>query len=263
MRWLESKTGISVDTSYFLRRLILREMRRPTLLIPAVFPNPEIYPLDNVNVVGLNGFNITLFGFWNTPENGSQEAMQEKHEAEAKAVLYDMAAQFSRAGALTDVQLHFGHSGTEEGEFQERIAAETNVDGVLIPKRLTRFSNILVPLRDDRKLDEIVDFICGFDRANIFVVELYHAAPNGTAIEAVKRMLTDAKQALLNRGFVENDLEITAKVTDNVEAAIVDRVHSHNIVIVGETGELEIEDRFLGPIHNYIANKTNTPIIVI
>lgn len=238
-------------------------MSRPTLLIPVVFPDPDVYPLDDVNIVGLNGFEIILFGYWETPEGTSREAAREAHETEAEAVLYEMAAQFSRAGASTDIQLHFGPAGVEEGALQDRIAEETDASGVLIPKRLTMPNNVLVPIRDDRKLAEIVDFVSAFDRETTFVLELYHAAPDEAAADGAKRMLEGVKATLLDRGFSENNVEVTVEVADDPGSAIADRARKHNVVVMGGTEELDIENRFFGPLYEYIAEETKTPIAVV
>lgn len=238
-------------------------MSRPTILIPVVFPDPDIYPMDDVNIVGLNGFDIVLFGYWETPEGTTPETAREEHETEAEAVLYDMAAQFSRAGASTDIQLHFGPPGDAEGVLQDRIAAETDVDGILVPNQLTMLNNVLIPLRDTRKRDEIVDFVSAFEKDRIFVLELYHATPDETRVEAAERMLEGVKRMLLDRGFSDNDVEVTVEVTDDPASAVADRARNHNIVVMGETEEVGVEDRFFGPIYDYIAEETETPIAVI
>lgn len=238
-------------------------MSRPTLLIPVVFPDPDVYPLDDVNIVGLSGFNVILFGYWETPEGTAPEVAREAHETAAEAVLYDMAAQLSRAGASTDVQLHFGPPGDAEGVLQDRIVAETDADGILVPNKLTMLNNVLVPLRDARKRDEIVDFVSAFDNDRIFVLELYHATSDGASVEAAEQMLEDVKRVLLDRGFSDNDVEVTVEVTDDPASAVADRARNHNIVVMGETEELDDEGRFLGPIYDYIARETETPIAVI
>lgn len=238
-------------------------MAKPTLLIPIVFPDPEPYPLTDPYIEGLNGFDIVLFGYWEVPDGTSPEAARDAHETEAEAVLYETAADFSHAGASTDVQLHFGRAGAEEDALQDRIAEEADADGVLIPRRLSMLNNVLVPLRDDRKLDEVVDFVSAFDPETIFVVELYHAAHDASDVGEAETMLEAVKRTLLDRGFSESDLEVTVEVHADAGAAIVDRARNHNIVVMGETEELDDETRFLGPVYRVIAERTDTPIVVI
>ena len=236
---------------------------RPTLLIPIVFPDPDPYPLTDMDVEGLNGFDIVLFGYWQIEDGVSPTAARAAHETEAEAVLYETAAYFSHAGASTDIELHFGPAGTKESQLQDRIVAETDADGILIPKRFSMLNNVLVPLRDDRNVEEIVDFVSAFDPATIFVLELYHVAPDAAGVEDAKRMLERVERTLLDRGFTDSDIETTVDVGDQAGAAIVERARNHNVVVMGATEELDFEDRFLGPQFRYVAERTSTPIVVI
>jgi hypothetical protein len=36
---------------------------RPTLLIPVVFPEPELHPMTDMHLAGLNGFDVVLSGY--------------------------------------------------------------------------------------------------------------------------------------------------------------------------------------------------------
>jgi len=239
----------------------MRDVRQQTLLIPVVFPDPEIE--TDPNIEGLEGFDITLLGYWEIPGGTTPETAREMHETEAEAVLYEMAANLSRAGASTDIQLHFGPEGDGQEELQDRIVAETDPDGVLVPDNLTMLNNILVPLRDNRRQDKIVDFVSVFDHDMIFVIELSHAAADEAAVESATEMLEDVKATLLDRGFSEADIEITVEVTDDASASIVERARDHNLVVIGETEESAIPDRFLGPVYETIHEETDTPIAII
>lgn len=238
-------------------------MSRPTLLIPIVFPDPEPYPLTDMYVEGLSSFNIVLFGYWVIPESTSPEAAREAHETEAEAILYETAAHFSHAGASTDIQLHFGPGGDEKLALQERIVEETDADGVLIPKHFSMVNNVLVPLRDDRKQEKIVEFVSALDPETIFALELFHVAPNDDAVEAAEEMLSGIRQTLLDSGFSESDLELTVEVSDDAGAALVERARNHNLVAMGETEEEPVDDHFMGTVFRHLADRTDTPIVVI
>jgi hypothetical protein len=239
----------------------MRDVRQQTLLIPVVFPDPEIE--TDPTIEGLEGFDITLLGYWEIPGGTTPETAREMHETEAKAVLYEMAANLSRAGASTEIQLHFGPGGEGLEKLQDHIVAETDPDGVLIPDNLSMLNNILVPLRDNRRQDKIIDFVSVFDHDMIFVIELYHAAADDAAVEVASEMLEGVKETLLDRGFSEADIEITVEVTDDASAAIVERSRDHNLVVMGETEEGAIPERFLGPVYETIDEETDTPIAVI
>lgn len=239
----------------------MRDVRQQTLLIPVVFPDPDIE--TDATLEGLKGFDIMLLGYWEIPGGTSSERAREMHETEARAVLYEIAANLSRAGASTDIQLHFGPGGDGLEKLQDHIVADTDPDGVLLPDNLSMLNNILVPLRDNRRKDKIIDFVSVFDHEMIFVIELYHAATDQAAVDSARTMLEDIKETFLERGFSEADIEITVEVTDDTSAAIVDRSRGHNLVVMGETEDESAPNRFLGPVYETIEGKTDTPIAII
>lgn len=238
-------------------------MARPTLLIPVVFPDPDPHSLVDSNLGGLSGFDVLLFGYWEVPGGATAEAVRAEHETEAEAVLYDLAARFSEAGASTDVQLHFGPGGPERLALQDRILEETDPDGVLLPRPITLLNNVFVALRDDRKRDRIVEFASAFDRETMFALELFHAAPDESAAEEAREMLAEVKATLVDRGFSTDAVETTVEVADDPAAAIARRARSHNVVVMGETELPDAEDRIFGPVYRRVAEEADVPIVAV
>jgi len=234
-------------------------MGRMTLLLPVFLPRETA--LIGANLRGFSGFDIVLFGYWSVPEGTDPAVVRETHESEAQAKLYELAAEFSRAGAPTDVRLHFGPTGEHMDALQERTAEEVEADAVVVPNRITGWNNVLVPLRDDRNADRIVEFLDAFAPETIFVIELFHAATDPGDAEAAREMLDGVELALLDRGFTESDVEATVEVVDDPEAAIIERAGRHNVVVIGETEELT--DRFLGPTYERLAENIDVPVVVV
>ena len=235
-------------------------MTKQTVLIPVLFPDPALHPIAESSIVGLDGFDIVLFGYWKLPENVSPEAVREKHETEAQAILYEMAAKFSRAGTSTEIQLHFGPGDAENRELQNRISKETDPDCVLIADDLASFHNILVPMRDDRHAEQIVEFVTSFDTDDVFIIELYHVAPDEAEAETGEEMLATMEATLLGRGFSEADIETTVEVADDAMAAIAAKAGNHNIVVTGQPAG---DERLFSPVCEYVDEQTKTPIAVI
>lgn len=237
-------------------------MSRPTILLPVVFPDPAPYPLTEIPLEKLTGLDIVLSGYWEVPEHRSVEDAREAHQTEADAVLYDMAAQFSRAGAPTDIQLQFGPAGAAE-HHQKRVVEETDTDGILLADRLSSFHNILVPLRDARRQEEVVEFVSKFAPEDLFVVELYHVSPDETDVGPAKEMLQSVKELLLDRGFSDSDIEITVEVAADAKATIAAKARDYNLVVMGETEDPDTEGELFGPICTFIAEEADRPIIVV
>lgn len=219
--------------------------------------------MEDINVRVLEGFSIILLGYWVIPEDSTAEASREAHETEAEAVLYELAAQFSHGGVSTDVQLHFGDGGPEMQDLQASIVEKADPDGILRATELTSINNVLVPLRDDRHKDDLIEFVSAFDTDSIFVAELYHAVPEERAVKEGEEVLSEIKDGLLALEFTEDDLETTVEVVEDPLSGIAAKARAHNIVVVGETEEINEENRVFGPVSEYILDETNTSVIIV
>lgn len=239
----------------------MADPQRKTVLLPVIFPDPN--RLEDAYFEGLDGFHLILMGYWEIPGGANAERAREEHQTEAEAVLYEMASEFSRAGAETDIQLHFGPGGEERSKLQDKILEETDPDGVLMPGTLSMPNNVLVPLRGERNLTEILDFVSQFDHDEIFAIELYHVVSDESDVQAGEEFLERVEESLLERGFSESDIQRTVEVADDPGDAIARVADTHNVVVMGETEELAVEEHFFGPTFQRISEQTNTPIVVV
>lgn len=238
-------------------------MSPPTLVIPVVFPDPALHPVNAVDLKGLNRFDIVLSGYWELDETQSTANAREAHETEADAVLYDMAAAFSRAGASTEIRLHFGPTGEAGRDHLTTVVEATDADGIMQADQFSSLLNILIPLRDVRHQQEILEFVSQLDPDSIFVVELYHVAADEDAAVTAEEMLRTVEETLLGRGFTESDIERTVAVADDASTALADCARDHHLVVMGETERPDADDQFFGPVSQDIATEAETPIIVV
>lgn len=238
-------------------------MSGPTLVLPVVFPEPALYPLDDTHLEGLNRFDIVLSGYWEVPDQATPAEARDANETAAHAVLYEMAAAFSHAGASTTIRLDFGPPGVAEREYQARVVEDTDAAGIMLADSLSSLLNILIPLRDSRHQGEIVAFVSTLNPESIFAVELYHVTPDEQAVPAAAEMLEGVEQTLLDRGFSEADIERTVEVSADANAAITARARDHHLVVMGETEDPDADDQLFGPVCQYIAGEAGTPTIVV
>lgn len=238
-------------------------MSRPTLLIPVVFPGSAPESLVDANLGGLSGFDVVLFGYWEVPGGATAERVRADNETEAEAVLYDLAARFSEAGASTDVELHFGPGGDDRRALGDRILAEADPDAVLLPGSLTLLNNVLVALRDGRKRDRVVEVASAFDGETMFALELFHAAPDEATVDPGREMLAEVRERFLAEGFSADAVETTVEVADDPAEAIARRARNHNVVVMGETELPDAEDRLFGPVYRRVADGAEVPVVVV
>lgn len=237
-------------------------MPTDTVLIPVVFPDPEITPLHDSFVRELRGFEVTLFGYWEVEDGESLDEARDAHETAAEATLYDLASQFSREGIPTDVQLQFGRAGEEEREFREHIADQIHASAILLSESSTLLRRVLVAIRDEDDGAQLTELTGALDPETTLRVELYHAAESDGAVTHAEEFLAGMRETLHEQGFSDVDLTTTVEVTDDPAFSIAQRARDYELVVLGETAQLDIEDRVFGETYEYIAEQTDVPILL-
>lgn len=231
-----------------------------TLVVPIHFPEPEITPISDTTAETLAGFDVVLFGYWATEEEPA--TARETNEPAAKGVLYEAAATLSRAGAVTDVRLDFGPE-SERPSRQEALAAEIDADGVLLPARLPALRELLVPVRDSRQRDAILDVVSAFDPDHLIEVHLYHATEEESAVSDKEAMLRELRSELVTRRFPEAVVTMDVEVTDDTLYSVGQQARNYEVTVVGGTEEHDAADRIFGPASEYVLAESDSPVLVV
>ncbi|MFB6359949.1 MAG: universal stress protein [Halobacteriales archaeon] len=238
-------------------------MSRPTVLLPVLFPDPEFYPVSETLIEEFSGFDIVLFGHWEVPAEVGRDEARNRHRTEADAVLYEFAAEFSRAGARTDVQLHFGPPRDGGDELRDRIAEQTHADAILVPNPFSALGQVLVPIRDARNQPKLIEIVGTLNEQTVIDLELFHLCADESEKDEAQEMLETVREGLIERGFPELEVETIVEVGDDPAYAISERARAHDLVIMGETAQPDYKDQVFGPVYEFVADRSEDPIMVV
>lgn len=237
-------------------------MSRETLVVPVIFPNPELHPLHTSLVKELENFEITLLGYWEVPEDDDPDEIRAAHQTEAEGILYEIAAAFSKEGAPVDIQMHFGSGDDEERNLRQRVAEQTHATGVLLTNNQTLLRRGLVAVGNIHHNSRLLNVIQQLDPETTLQLELYHAAESEEEAADAENILNEMMETLSSSGFSYVDLTKTVEVTDDPEFGIIRQARDHDFIVMGETEELDIEDKIFGETYEYIADETELPILL-
>lgn len=234
-------------------------MTRPHLLVPVDVSDHSVHPVTETAAAALAGFDVTLLGYWPTDD---PETARADDEAAARSHLYETAALLNDAGAVTTTRLVFGPADERDAE-REQVAAAVDADAVVIPGPLTALREVLVPLRDERRRDEILDVVAALDPADLVEVELYHAAESDARAERMAESLREVRSVLVDRGFPEAIVTTTIETSDDPLYSLGQRARDREVTVLGATTESDAEDRIFGSASDYVADETGGPVIVV
>ncbi|MFB6298331.1 MAG: universal stress protein [Salinirussus sp.] len=206
---------------------------------------------------------MTLFGYWEVEAESDIDAAREAHRIEAEAVLYELAAEFSKAGAPTDIQLDFGRPADEEREFRNRVVEETHADAIFVPNPFTSLGRVLAPIRDARNQQQLIEVVAALNEQTVIDIELFHVCEDESMVSEAREMLDGVHEQLTRQGFPELEVKTTVTVSDDPAYAISQRARSHDLIVMGETSKPDYEDQIFGPAYEYVAGRSEDPILVV
>lgn len=233
-------------------------MTLPRVVVPLTFPDAASHPVSESAAGTLEGFAVTLFGYWET----DQSELTDTQQATAQRVLYETAAELAGQGIPTEVQLECG-PGDDRQRRLEAVTDRVDADATLVVDRLPVLGELLVPVKHDRNAAAIVNVLSGFDPDSLIEVTLYHATEGDRDRDEIETMLQEFHGLLAEAGFPEAILKVEIEETDDALFAIKQRADRASLTVVGATEEYDAADRIFGSASEYLVEESDTPVLVV
>lgn len=235
----------------------MTETGEASILVPVDMSN--VPTLDDDLLDLLASLHIVLLGYYPVPDQAAPEQLREEFEADAREQLESIAAEFLERGGSVDPVLVFTRNRRAS---IDRIAIEYDCAAVLSIGEFKGIAKILVPLRGDPNLKEIVWFIGELLPETDAAVTLYHAiTPDEDATES-ELILRGVADRLREEGVGGERISWLQSETDSPANEIVRRAGDHDIVIIGES-EPTLRKRILGDVPTRIIDQTGRPVLVV
>lgn len=231
---------------------------KTTVLVPIDAADPEAVPVALVDLLAT--FRVVVLGYYPVPAQAVPEQLRADHEAEATAVVDDVAARFADRGCEVESVVVFTHDRTET---IDHVALSHDADAVLTPGACgDELGSVLVPLRGEENLDRIVSFAAALLRATDADLTLYNVAAAEDDAAHGELLLRGARDRLgeegLDRDRVEWRLDSGGSPSDSIVAAAAD----YDVLVVGES-EPSLRERIFGATTGRIVDRVDRPVLVV
>lgn len=228
-----------------------------TILVPFELPDTE--PLSPVLVEALASLDVVVLGHFALPEQTPPDAARAEFGPEARASLETLAAPFEAAGATVTTRLVFGRN---RGKTIDRVALEEGCDAELDPAPTSGIARVLVPLPDLTALGRLPDFVRILTAGGPEIVTLFHVVEGEESAEDGERLLIEARESMIDRGFDPKRLETAMVEADDHDEAILAKAPEYDAVVMDEA-EPSLRERVFGTLADRIATQTGDPVIVV
>jgi hypothetical protein len=207
----------------------------------------------------LGAVDVVLLGYYPVPSQAAPAQIKHQHGSDAAERLRALKGALEpRVGSVVD-ELYYTH---DREETIDRVADEYGCDAVLRLGPVDVVDRILVPLRGDSNVDNILDLVGNLLAVGDASVTLFHSVEEGTERDYGETLLADAADRLGAAGVDSDRIDRQLSVTDGTSASIVTRAGDFDVVVLGET-EPSLRDRIFGAVQRETLTGTDLPVFVV
>ncbi len=227
------------------------------VLVPVDASDPA-EPLPGI-VELLGPHRVFVLGYYPVPDQSSTDQLRKQFGEEATAAVERIADRFAEKGADVDSTVVFTHGRSKT---IEKVAAKQEVDAVLTAGSIEGdLDSVLVPLRGDQNLENIVGFVETLMRetdASATFLNVADSDDEASRGELIVRGACDR----LEEGGVDAERLGWRQEEGSPGDTIVSVADEYDLLIVGET-EPSLRERLLGAVANRVIDDTPRPVLIV
>ncbi len=229
-----------------------------TILVPLNAKEPGEPSTSLIELLGPHS--VVVLGYYPVPDQSATDQLRSQFGEEVTAEVADIASQFKGEGGTVESVVVFTR---DRNETIDSVAAEYDADAVLTTGIVDEsLDTILVPLRGDQNLGQIVAFISLLARNRDTNVTLFNVAPSEEDAPAGEFILRGASDRLEEDGIASDHIEWKQVISDSPSAEIIKAAADYDLLVVGES-EPTLRDRILGAVTNEVIKQSPRPVLVV
>lgn len=228
-----------------------------TILVPVDVSDdePPAQPLIDL----CRSVKVVLLGYYPVPDQVAPAQLKQDHESEAAETLERIADVFRTNGIdVTDV-LVFTH---DRGDTIDRIANEHNCDAVLTLGKTDDIEQILVPVRGDTNLEQIVALLGAVMRVSDASITFFHSVAEDSEPSHGEFLLRGAADRLEEAGIDRDRIDWQLSEAESPHDEIIELAKEYDLLILGETSP-SLRERILGTVPSRIVDEIEKPAFIV
>ena len=229
-----------------------------TILVPLDISAPE--EPDRALLDLLSPVHVVLLGYYPVPDQNAPAHLRDQYEEEAAEKLDAIADDFAEEGSEVTSVLVFTR---DRDASIERVANERDCTAILTSGTTGPVDRVLVPLRGEANLTEIVTLLADLLRVSEASVTLFTVTTEEGTGER-EFLLRGAADRLREAGVDPERVDWALEEADGKppEEAILERADEYDLLVVGET-EPTLRERILGAVTTRLIDRTDQPVLVV
>jgi hypothetical protein len=232
-------------------------MEHPKLLVLVDASAPDELPLEFVDL--LCPMDIVVLGVYPVPDQTPPEQLRDEYQEEAKAAIEPAVQTF--ATRCTDVESVLVFT-RDRVQTTDRVANDYDCDAVLVPGEVERLDRILISLKDERNMFDVLEVVSLLAAAGDPEVTLFHAESVERDSAKSELYLRGATDWLTEHGIERERISWEEPAEETQESDLVELAKEHDFVITGES-DPGIRERVVGDMPDRIHEQTGKPVLTV
>ncbi|RQG96568.1 universal stress protein [Natrarchaeobius chitinivorans] len=203
---------------------------------------------------------VVLLGYREIPDQTGTDQARDQYAPRMRSELDDVQRTFEDAGCLdVSTRLVFTHDRLETFE---RVAVETDCDGVLLVNPAPVLESVLVAIRSDVNLEYIAQLLAALVADTDLEVTFFHVVSDEDDRDRGTELLDDATEELIEHGIDRDRVDTVLSVDGSPTREILDVASEYDLLVVGESRP-SIRRFIFRDRAKKLARKTVDPVLVI
>lgn len=229
-----------------------------TVLVPFDASDPGSPSGDLVELLGPHS--VVALGYYPVPDQSTTEQLESQFGEEARETTESIAEQFADRGADVTTVVVFTH---DRSTTIERVATEYEADAVLTTGLVEgTLDRVLVPLRGDDNLEQIVKFVSVLLRQSTAEVTVLNVAESDDDAAQGELIVRGACDRLEEAGLGSDRVGWRQERSGDVSSTIESVAEGYDMMMLGET-EPSLRERIIGGITLDLIDQSPKPVLII
>lgn len=217
--------------------------------------NLPVQPLTHL----CRSVDVVLLGYYPVPDQVAPAQLRQDHGSDATETLGEIADEFRTRDIDVTEELVFTH---DRQDTIDRVADKYGCDAVLTPGEVRQIERVLVPLRGDTNLEQIVSLLVDIMRMTDVSITFFHSVVEDSDPSHGESLVRGAVDRLDEAGIDRERInwQLSDKPSPNDE--IIELAREYDLLVLGETNP-SLRERILGTVPSRVVDEVDKPSFIV
>lgn len=202
---------------------------------------------------------VVLLGYYPVPDQVAPAQLRQDHGSDATETLGEIADEFRTRDIDVTEELVFTH---DRQDTIDRVADKYGCDAVLTLGEVRQIERVLVPLRGDTNLEQIVSLLVDIMRMSDVSITFFHSVVEDSDPSHGESLVRGAVDRLDEAGIDRERInwQLSDKPSPNDE--IIELAREYDLLVLGETNP-SLRERILGTVPSRVVDEVDKPSFIV